>query len=311
MNAAIAERIGCCHRNDRVRADARSRGPALVPTWQRRGNLPPTIGEWHKQAMWSICRHGLLAYGDPSSTKFSCVFTVNRRERAAFSRPSRCDRAGRQALGTQSDSRHAHHRNDRSARHRSPATSHSRHALAHTGRDPGLCAEHDRAARPPIRYVPRNNPRNWQPRPTQSRPRYPRSKRQHRASRHTVDRAAQDVDLKLPPSHPTKVEIDIEIVEISQIQVHDQKFDVEFNAYFVWKDPRLAFDAREEGVHEKDHSSRRVVDPRSAVGRRTGRRRRGGTTAHVQPDGTVYLEPLLSRLDHGQLRPARVPHGST
>ncbi|HVU87813.1 MAG TPA: hypothetical protein VHD36_10870 [Pirellulales bacterium] len=98
-----------------------------------------------------------------------------------------------------------------------------------------------------------------------------------------------DADLKLPPSHPTRVEIDIEIVEISQIQDHDQKFDVEFNAYFVWNDPRLAFDAREAGVHKKTVPADELWTPDPLLVDELDVDERGGTTAHVQPDGTVYL----------------------
>ena len=96
-------------------------------------------------------------------------------------------------------------------------------------------------------------------------------------------------DLKQPPSHPTRVEIDIEVVEISQIQDHDQKFDVEFNAYFIWNDPRLAFDAREAGVAKKIIPSGDLWIPDPLLVDELEVDDRGGTTAHVQPDGTVYL----------------------
>lgn len=99
----------------------------------------------------------------------------------------------------------------------------------------------------------------------------------------------RDDNLKLPPSHPTEVEIDIEVVEVSQIQDHDQKFDVEFNAYFVWKDPRLAFDARAAGVHKKTIPADELWTPDPLLVDELDVDQRGGTTAHVQPDGTVYL----------------------
>ncbi len=100
---------------------------------------------------------------------------------------------------------------------------------------------------------------------------------------------AREEDLKQPPSHPTRVEIDVEVVEISQIQDHDQKFDVEFNAYFIWNDPRLAFDAREAGVAKKIIPSGDLWIPDPLLVDELEVDERGGTTAHVQPDGTVYL----------------------
>ncbi len=85
------------------------------------------------------------------------------------------------------------------------------------------------------------------------------------------------------------MEIDIEIVEISQIQDHDQKFDVEFNAYFVWKDPRLVFDARQAGVNKKTIQADELWTPDPLLVDELDVDERGGVTAHVQPDGTVYL----------------------
>jgi len=98
-----------------------------------------------------------------------------------------------------------------------------------------------------------------------------------------------DADLKLPPTHPTRVEIDIEVVEVSQIQDHDQKFDIEFNAYFVWKDPRLAFDPQEAGTAKKVLPTDGLWTPDPLLVDELDVDARGGATAHVQPDGTVYL----------------------
>jgi Neurotransmitter-gated ion-channel ligand binding domain/Neurotransmitter-gated ion-channel transmembrane region len=100
---------------------------------------------------------------------------------------------------------------------------------------------------------------------------------------------AGDADLKLPPSRPTHVEIDIEVVEVSQIQDHDQKFDVEFNAYFVWKDPRLAFDAQQAGATKKILPADSLWTPDPLLIDELDVDARGGATAHVQPDGTVFL----------------------
>ena len=96
-------------------------------------------------------------------------------------------------------------------------------------------------------------------------------------------------DLQQPPAHPTRVEIDIEVVEVSQIQDHDQKFDIEFNAYFVWQDPRLAFDSSREGVSKKVLAADELWTPDPLLVDELDVDARGGATAHVQPDGTVFL----------------------
>jgi hypothetical protein len=101
--------------------------------------------------------------------------------------------------------------------------------------------------------------------------------------------ALPEEDMKMPPSHPTRVEVDIEVVGVSQIQDHDQKFDVEFNAYFVWKDPRLAFDARKSGLAKKVLPTEGLWTPDPLLVDELDVDARGGATAHVQPDGTVYL----------------------
>ncbi|HEY1602201.1 MAG TPA: hypothetical protein VGG64_21545, partial [Pirellulales bacterium] len=101
--------------------------------------------------------------------------------------------------------------------------------------------------------------------------------------------APPEEDMKMPPSHPTRVEVDIEVVGVSQIQDHDQKFDVEFNAYFVWNDPRLAFDSKKSGLTKKVLPTEGLWTPDPLLVDELDVDARGGATAHVQPDGTVYL----------------------
>jgi hypothetical protein len=96
-------------------------------------------------------------------------------------------------------------------------------------------------------------------------------------------------DLQLPPGHPTKVEVDIEMVEVSQIQDHDQKFDVEFNAYFVWNDPRLAFDEQATGMARKVIAADSLWTPDPLLVDELDVDSKGGTTVHVHPDGTVHM----------------------
>lgn len=96
-------------------------------------------------------------------------------------------------------------------------------------------------------------------------------------------------DLKLPPSRPTRVQVDVEMIEISQIQDHDQKFDVEFTAYFVWRDPRLAFDATAGGVHKKVMAADSLWTPDPLLVDELDVDAKGGATVHVHPDGTVHM----------------------
>ncbi len=118
--------------------------------------------------------------------------------------------------------------------------------------------------------------------------------------------APVEADLKLPPEHPTKVEVNVEIEEVSQIQDHDQKFDVEFTAYFVWHDPRLAFDAAATGQSKRVIAADSIWTPDPLLLDELDVDTRGGTTAHVHPDGTVYLNRYYRGEHCGQLRHARV-----
>jgi len=93
----------------------------------------------------------------------------------------------------------------------------------------------------------------------------------------------------LPPARPTRVEVDIEIVEVSSIQDHDQQFDVEFTAYFVWRDPRLAFDPATTGMRKKVIPADQLWTPDPLLVNELDVDSHGGATAHVQPDGTVYF----------------------
>ncbi len=96
-------------------------------------------------------------------------------------------------------------------------------------------------------------------------------------------------NLKLPPGHPTRVEVDLEIVEISQIQDHDQKFDVEFNAYFLWHDPRLAFDEQATGEKKRVLPADDIWTPDPLLVDELDVDARGGETVHIHPDGMVHL----------------------
>ena len=79
------------------------------------------------------------------------------------------------------------------------------------------------------------------------------------------------------------------MVEVSQIQDHDQKFDVEFNAYFIWKDPRLAFDVQATGTTRKIMAADSLWTPDPLLVDELDVDSKGGTTVHVHPDGTVHM----------------------
>ena len=96
-------------------------------------------------------------------------------------------------------------------------------------------------------------------------------------------------DAKLPPGHPTEVQVDVEMIEVSQIQDHDQKFDVEFNAYFIWNDPRLAFDTAAAGVKKKVLPADSLWTPDPLLVNEVDVDAKGGATVHVHPDGTVHM----------------------
>lgn len=93
--------------------------------------------------------------------------------------------------------------------------------------------------------------------------------------------------LSLPPSRPVNVELSLELLEISQIQDHEEKFDVEFYLFLSWRDPRLAFDPDREGATKKVVAADAIWTPEPDLVDDLDVNVQGGKTAHVRSDGTV------------------------
>ncbi|HXT57477.1 MAG TPA: hypothetical protein VN699_02530 [Pirellulales bacterium] len=91
----------------------------------------------------------------------------------------------------------------------------------------------------------------------------------------------------LPAGRPVKVEVSVELLEVSQIQDHEEKFDVEFFLYLVWRDPRLAFNAEQEGRDKRIVSIDKIWTPQPQLMDDLDVNVQTSGTAHVYPDGTV------------------------
>ncbi len=94
-------------------------------------------------------------------------------------------------------------------------------------------------------------------------------------------------NLQVPPQRPVKVEVSVELVEVSQIVDRDQKFEVEFYVYYTWHDPRYAFDPRREGTERKLINADDVWNPDPQLLDELDVNVRGGKVVHVYPDGKL------------------------
>ena len=102
--------------------------------------------------------------------------------------------------------------------------------------------------------------------------------------------AADEEDLtSLPPERPVKVEVSVELLEVSQIADHDEKFDIEFYLYLVWNDPRLAFDAEKEGAEKRVVPIDKIWTPQPQLMDDLSVDVQNSNAAHVRPDGTVLF----------------------
>lgn len=90
----------------------------------------------------------------------------------------------------------------------------------------------------------------------------------------------------LPPARPVKVTLSVELVEVSQIQDHDEKFEVEFYLFLSWHDPRLAF-SRREGREKKIMPIDQIWTPEPELVDDLDVNVQESRNAHVSPDGTV------------------------
>ncbi|HQU41952.1 MAG TPA: hypothetical protein PK867_04035 [Pirellulales bacterium] len=91
----------------------------------------------------------------------------------------------------------------------------------------------------------------------------------------------------LPPGRPVKVTLGVELVEVSQIQDHDEKFEIEFYLFLSWKDPRLAFSRRREGREKRTVPIDQIWSPQPELMDDLDVTVQDGRNAHIHPDGTV------------------------
>jgi hypothetical protein len=106
----------------------------------------------------------------------------------------------------------------------------------------------------------------------------------------------------LPPSRPVRVEVSTELAEVSQIEDHEEKFDIEFFLYLSWRDPRLAFDAQAEGRDKRLVPVDKIWTPQPQLMDDLEADVESSGTAHVRPDGTVlyrlyYRGSIASNFD--------------
>ncbi len=106
------------------------------------------------------------------------------------------------------------------------------------------------------------------------------------AARADGDEAAKS-GVQLPPEHPVRVEVSVELVEVSQIVDRDQKFEVEFYVYYTWHDPRFAFDPQREGTPRKLINADDIWNPDPQLLDELDVSIRGGKVVHVYPDGKL------------------------
>jgi Neurotransmitter-gated ion-channel ligand binding domain/Neurotransmitter-gated ion-channel transmembrane region len=93
--------------------------------------------------------------------------------------------------------------------------------------------------------------------------------------------------LQMPPGKPVKVNVSVDLVEVSQIVDHDQKFELEFNVFYSWHDPRFAFDAAREGVGSKLIPAEAIWNPEPELCDELDVDVRGGKAVRALPDGTL------------------------
>lgn len=98
---------------------------------------------------------------------------------------------------------------------------------------------------------------------------------------------AGDDSATLPPARPVKVTLSVELVEVSQIQDHDEKFEIEFYLFLSWRDPRLAFSRRREGRDKRVVPIDQIWTPQPELMDDLDVSVQDGRNAHVLSDGTV------------------------
>ena len=103
-----------------------------------------------------------------------------------------------------------------------------------------------------------------------------------------ADQVSPEALTLLPPGRPVKVKLGVELIEVSQIQDHEEKFEVEFYLFLSWNDARLAFNRQQEGRDKRVVPADSIWTPAHDLMDDLDVTMQGGRTAHVRPDGTVF-----------------------
>ncbi len=116
------------------------------------------------------------------------------------------------------------------------------------------------------------------------------------------DDSSAAASIQLPPGHPVTVSVGVELVEVSQINDRDEKFELEFYVYYTWKDPRFAFDPVKEGTQRKLIHVDSIWNPDPQLLDELDVTVRGGKVVHSYPDGTLcysryYRGTIAGNLD--------------
>ncbi|HEV3341714.1 MAG TPA: hypothetical protein VG125_15210 [Pirellulales bacterium] len=117
---------------------------------------------------------------------------------------------------------------------------------------------------------------------------------------HPASTPADDLT-SLPPQRPVKVTMSVDLLEVSQIQDHEEKFEIEFYLFITWKDERLAFEA-DEGHKKRIVPADQIWTPEPELADDLDVTVQNGRNAHIHPDGTVmwrqyYRGTLSSNFD--------------
>jgi hypothetical protein len=108
--------------------------------------------------------------------------------------------------------------------------------------------------------------------------------------------------VSLPPDRPVRVTLAVDLLEVSQIQDHDEKFEVEFYLFMTWLDSRLAFNAGDDGRQKRVVPAEQIWTPQPDLTDDLDVTVQNGRNAHIHADGTVmwrqyYRGTLSSNFD--------------
>ncbi|HUY33125.1 MAG TPA: hypothetical protein VMV69_10115 [Pirellulales bacterium] len=101
-----------------------------------------------------------------------------------------------------------------------------------------------------------------------------------------ADQPAGDLT-HMPSDRPVQVEMSVDLVKVSQIQDHEEKFDVEFYLFMSWQDRRLAFDPDQTGSKNRIVPVEEIWTPEPELIDDLDVSVQGSKHAHILPDGTV------------------------